>query len=80
MTVSELTSMYEYKKEMFRLGFEVISYEMQDFEDCNNSFRCVIALGSINLNRDKRVGFYAETECKAVKKAYLHIKDKQDEK
>lgn len=57
--------MHLMKEWAYKYGFEMVSYHIQD----SSEYRCLYAHLSIDLNKDKRIGFYADTEFEAISKA-----------
>jgi len=68
--------MHLMKEWTYKYGHEMVSYHIQD----SNEWRCLYAHISIDLNIDKRVGFYAETEFEAVTKACEYILEQLKDK
>ena len=68
--------MHLMKEWAYKYGHEMVSYHIQD----SNEWRCLYAHISIDLNIDKRVGFYAETEFEAVTKACEYILEQLKDK
>ena len=64
------------KEWAYKYGHEMVSYHIQD----STQWRCLYAHISIDLNIDKRVGFYAETEFEAVTKACEYILEQLKDK
>ena len=48
------------KEWAYRYGYEIASYKLQDIH--NKPYRCILAHNNLQLNRDMRYGFYADTE------------------
>ena len=66
------------KEWAYRYGYEIASYKLQDIH--NKPYRCILAHNNLQLNRDMRYGFYADTEPDSIFLGCEYILEKIKEK